>query len=135
MKNPEPSSEEARRRLQMIRQSRTAGEQRLVTALRALGLRCRTQIPVPGTRRKADLGFVRRKVAVFVDGCFWHVCPVHATWPKANAAWWRVKLTANRVRDRDTDRRLRKAGWTVVRFWEHENPTVAARRLARILTA
>jgi DNA mismatch endonuclease (patch repair protein) len=73
------------------------------------------------------------KVAVFVDGCFWHGCPAHATSPKANAEWWQAKLTANVERDRDTDRRLSKAGWTVVRIWEHEDPAVAAERVVALL--
>jgi DNA mismatch endonuclease (patch repair protein) len=80
-------------------------------------------------RRRADVIFPRVGVAVFVDGCFWHGCPEHASWPKANADWWREKIEANRARDRDTDRRLAEAGWTVVRVWEHEDPTTAADRV------
>eukprot|EP01133_Synstelium_polycarpum_P019814 gene19814-23735_t len=78
--------------------------------------------PVKGVRRRADLVFPRRKVAVFVDGCFWHSCPQHATFPKNNAQWWTDKLAANVVRDRDTDARLAEQGWTVIRVWEHEDP-------------
>jgi DNA mismatch endonuclease, patch repair protein len=59
-------------------------------------------------------------VAVYVDGCFWHSCPLHRTSPKANASWWSAKLEANRCRDADTDVRLAEAGWRVVRVWEHE---------------
>jgi DNA mismatch endonuclease (patch repair protein) len=70
---------------------------------------------------------------VVVDGCFWHGCPVHGTWPKANAAWWREKILGNVARDRDTDARLTQAGWTVLRFWEHEEPVGAARKMARIV--
>ncbi len=69
---------------------------------------------------------MRARVAVFVDGCFWHCCPVHGTSPKANADWWSAKLAANVRRDRDTDARLREEGWTVVRVWEHEDMAVAA---------
>jgi DNA mismatch endonuclease (patch repair protein) len=65
-------------------------------------------------------------VAVFVDGCFWHGCPEHATWPVHNAEFWREKIETNRLRDRDTDARFAAAGWTVVRVWEHENPESAA---------
>jgi DNA mismatch endonuclease (patch repair protein) len=82
-------------------------------------------------RRRADLVFSRAKVAVYIDGCFWHRCPRHATTPKANRAWWITKLDANVARDRDTDRRLREAGWVVVRVWEHENAEVAAGRVER----
>ncbi len=82
--------------------------------------------PLPGLRRRADLVFPRLRVAVFVDGCFWHACPEHTTAPRANAAWWSTKLAANVARDRDTDRRLVEAGWTVVRVWEHLSPDAAA---------
>jgi DNA mismatch endonuclease (patch repair protein) len=73
------------------------------------------------------------RVAVFVDGCFWHGCPSHATWPKNNAEFWREKIETNRLRDRDTDRRLSVAGWLVVRVWEHEDIDTAADRLERIV--
>lgn len=72
---------------------------------------------------------------MFVDGCFWHSCPVHATHPKANAGWWRAKLEATVRRDRDTDTRLAAAGWAVVRVWEHEPPAEAADRVAQAHTA
>jgi DNA mismatch endonuclease (patch repair protein) len=68
-------------------------------------------------------------VVVFVDGCFWHVCPEHGTWPKSNAAWWRAKLQANVERDRDTAQRLAAAGWRVIRVWEHEQPDSAFKRV------
>ena len=89
--------------------------------------------PVKGVRRRADLVFPRRKVAVFVDGCFWHSCPQHATFPKNNAQWWTDKLAANVVRDRDTDARLAEQAWTVIRIWEHEDPLVAAERVQKAL--
>ncbi|UXF67771.1 very short patch repair endonuclease [Rhodococcus qingshengii] len=89
--------------------------------------------PVKGVRRRADLVFPRRNVAVFVDGCFWHSCPQHATFPKNNAQWWTDKLAANVVRDRDTDARLAEQGWTVIRVWEHEDPLVAAERVQKAL--
>lgn len=69
--------------------------------------------------------FPRRRVAVFVDGCFWHSCPVHTSVPRANRAWWVEKLAGNVARDRDTDEHLRALGWTVLRFWEHEDPAAA----------
>jgi DNA mismatch endonuclease (patch repair protein) len=86
--------------------------------------------PLTGLRRRADLVFPRARVAVYIDGCFWHSCPQHATSPKNNAAWWTAKLEANKTRDADTDRRLEEAGWAVVRIWEHEDPAAAARRVA-----
>ena len=77
--------------------------------------------------------FPTQKVAVFVDGCFWHRCPAHATFPKANAEWWVDKLAANVRRDRETDSRLRARGWLVLRFWEHEDPDEAAVVVRRAL--
>ncbi|MFE3196223.1 very short patch repair endonuclease [Nocardia sp. NPDC059240] len=90
--------------------------------------------PLPGLRRRADLVFPRRKVAVYVDGCFWHSCPEHATRPKNNARWWAEKLAGNVARDRDTDTKLAAAGWTVVRVWEHESPESAAELVMAALT-
>ena len=66
---------------------------------------------------------------VFVDGCFWHGCPDHATWPTHNAEFWREKIETNRLRDRDTDERLADAGWEVVRIWEHEDPRDVAEQI------
>ncbi len=82
-----------------------------------------------GVRRRADLVFPKARVAVMVDGCFWHGCPEHATWPAHNAEFWREKIETNRRRDRDTDRLLIQAGWTVIRVWEHEDPSAAADRI------
>jgi DNA mismatch endonuclease (patch repair protein) len=96
-------------------------------------LRFRVDWPLPGTRRRADLAFVSAKVAVFVDGCFWHGCPRHGTWPKANGAWWRTKIEGNIRRDRNTDAILRKAGWKVLRFWEHDDSGRAARKIAKVV--
>lgn len=96
-----------------------------------MGLRYRVDYPVlEKPRRRADLAFTRARVAVFVDGCFWHGCPDHGTWPKRNAEFWRHKIETNRRRDRDTNERLRQKGWTVIRIWEHEDPTEAGSRVA-----
>jgi DNA mismatch endonuclease (patch repair protein) len=69
-------------------------------------------------------------VAVFIDGCFWHGCPDHGTWPKSNAGWWRDKIEQNRARDEATDAALANAGWLVVRAWEHEDPLAVAARVS-----
>ena len=119
----------------MERQPRrdTKPELALRRAAWRLGLRYRVDIaPIPG-RRRADLVFSRAKVAVYVDGCFWHSCPTHATIPKANREWWVAKLEANTRRDRDTDARLAEAGWAVVRVWEHEPVDKAARRVESVV--
>jgi DNA mismatch endonuclease, patch repair protein len=89
--------------------------------------------PLTGLRRRADLVFPRRRVAVYVDGCFWHRCPQHATSPRNNAQWWADKLAGNVARDRDTDARLFAAGWQVVRIWEHEDAVTAADRVVAAL--
>lgn len=108
----------------------TSTELALRRELHRLGLRYRVhRRPLPGVRREADVVFGPSRVAVFVDGCFWHGCPEHATWPRSNAEFWRTKIEGNRLRDADTDRRLIEAGWAVPRVWEHEDPAVAARRV------
>jgi len=107
----------------------TPCELALRAALRRHGLRYRVDWPLPGLRQRADVAFVSARVAVFVDGCFWHGCPRHGTWPKANAAWWREKIQANVRRDRRTTRALRAAGWRVLRFWEHQDLERAALRV------
>ncbi|MCL2849782.1 MAG: very short patch repair endonuclease [Micrococcales bacterium] len=114
----------------------TAPELALRRVLHAAGLRYRVGFAVPGQRRRTiDVAFTRAQVAVFVDGCFWHGCPDHGRQPQANASWWTTKLAANQARDRDTDRLLADAGWTVVRVWEHEDPAVAAQRIRLQLDA
>jgi len=100
------------------------------SAVHSLGLRYRVDWQLPGTRRRADLAFPRLKIAVMIDGCFWHGCPKHGTWPKANADWWREKILENVRRDRDTDWKLAGVGWKVLRFWEHEDPVAAAYAVA-----
>jgi DNA mismatch endonuclease (patch repair protein) len=77
--------------------------------------------------------FTRAKLAVFVDGCFWHGCPEHAGTPSANSSYWTPKLARNVARDRDTDRRLAALGWEVLRAWEHEDPNAVADRVERAL--
>ena len=107
----------------------TAPEKALRSELWRRGLRFRVDSKVVGPRQRVDIVFTRAKVAVFVDGCFWHRCPVHATEPKANRDWWHAKLAANVDRDRMTDEPLTAAGWLVIRGWEHEPPSTAADRI------
>ncbi|MCC6174089.1 MAG: DNA mismatch endonuclease Vsr [Chloroflexi bacterium] len=120
--------------MRSTRQSGTVAEQRIRTEFEAEGLRYQVdQRVLPGLRRRADFVFTAARIAIFVDGCFWHGCPEHATWPKANAAWWRTKIETNRARDRDTNRRLTGLGWTVIRIWEHEDSVAAARRVSDLV--
>jgi DNA mismatch endonuclease (patch repair protein) len=122
--------------MQATRQRDTPAEVALRSALHRLGLRFRVQRrPVAGLKRRADIVFAPARVAVFVDGCFWHGCPEHATWPKKNALWWREKIEGNRKRDADTDEQLAAAGWLSVRVWGHEKPAEAAERVADIVRA
>jgi DNA mismatch endonuclease, patch repair protein len=106
------------------------GEVALRHALYARGLRYRVSYPVPGApRRSIDIALTRRKVAVFLDGCYWHGCGIHGTQPKSNSEWWIEKFRANSQRDGDTDRLLQERGWTVVRIWEHEDLESAVNRV------
>lgn len=86
-------------------------------------------------RRVVDIVFGPKKVAVFVDGCFWHGCPEHGTSSKTNADFWRDKIETNKRRDADTDRRLQESGWTVIRVWEHEDAERAADQICEALEA
>src|SRR5438445_11107238 len=99
---PHASSDVVRRRMQVTPRRDTPCELALRSAAHRLGLRFRVDWQLPALRRRADLAFINARVAVFVDGCFWHGCPVHGTWPKTNAKWWRAKIEANRQRDADT---------------------------------
>lgn len=98
--------------------------------LHSRGLRYRVNVGnLPG---RPDIALTRARIAVFVDGCFWHGCPEHAVAPKANANWWRSKLDANVARDRRNDATLRESGWVVVRAWEHEDPVLVADGIERL---
>jgi DNA mismatch endonuclease (patch repair protein) len=122
----------------MSRQRRvgTTPELALRRLLHARGHRYRVAWPVPkAPRRSIDVAFVGRRLAVFVDGCFWHACPVHASNPRANAEWWAAKLRKNVQRDQETNELLYEAGWTVVRIWEHEHPEEALLRVELALAS
>jgi DNA mismatch endonuclease (patch repair protein) len=122
--------------MQRQRQKNTSAEVALRQELYALGLRYRLHVPLLSKpRRVADVVLVNARVAVFVDGCFWHGCPIHGTWPKQNAEYWRAKIIENQRRDADTDVRLENDGWKVVRLWSHEPAKQAARGIARVVKA
>ena len=128
------SSPGVRARMRANRSRDSKPELAVRSAVHAFGLRYRVDVrPVAGLRRKADLVFTRARVAVFVDGCFWHGCSAHHTVAETNAEFWAAKVARNRDRDRETDRLLAEAGWRVVRVWEHEDPVAAADRVRAIV--
>ncbi len=128
---PWASSEETAARMRAQLRRDTQPEIALRRKLHALGLRYRVNHPLPGIpRRRADLLFASSRVVVFVDGCFWHGCPQHGHIPKVNSWYWPDKIERNRLRDRDTDERLRALGWQSLRIWEHEVSQNAAARVA-----
>ncbi|MBI00178.1 MAG: very short patch repair endonuclease [Acidimicrobiaceae bacterium] len=122
------ASDEATRKKMLGNRSRDTKPEMLVRSLvHRRGLRYRvSQRPIANVRRTADLVFRRAKVAVNVDGCFWHGCEQHYKEPKTNTEYWRNKIDGNRRRDRETDELLTAAGWLVLRFWEHEDPAEVA---------
>lgn len=127
-----PLSPETSRRMARVRRKGTDPEIAVRKELFRRGLRYRVDYEVlKKPRRVADVALPRLKIAIFIDGCFWHGCPEHATWPKQNAEFWRQKIEANRRRDADTNSRLFDAGWTVLRFWEHQPPIDAAEAIAQ----
>src|SRR4051812_35681454 len=105
----------------------TKPELLLRSVLHKRGMRYRVAArPIPELRRTADLLFAGPRVAVFVDGCFWHGCPEHYRRPASNVEYWDAKVLRNVARDREVDKLLAEAGWTVVRVWEHEDPVAGA---------
>jgi DNA mismatch endonuclease, patch repair protein len=112
---------EASNRMRRQRERDTLPEIVVRRHLHRAGLRFRVAVPVPGrSRRSIDIAFTRLRIAVFVDGCFWHRCPAHGTSPRTNGEWWNAKLERNVERDLDTNSALVAAGWRVIRVWEHE---------------
>jgi len=129
------ASDAATRKKMIANRSRdTKPELRVRSLLHSRGLRYRVnQRPLPELRRTADIVFRKSRVAVFIDGCFWHGCPEHYRRPSTNPQYWSDKVEGNRRRDQETDNRLAAAGWTVLRVWEHENPGSVAREVERLV--
>lgn len=122
--------------MRRIRSRGTIPERTLGRLLWAKGVRYRKQVRCE--RVLTDFAVVARKLAVFVDGCFWHGCATHRVVPRANAAFWQEKLAANVRRDARQRRRLRDLGWTVFRIWEHEletRPKALERKVNAIVAA
>ena len=133
-KRPPLSSPAAGKRLIGQATRDTNPELTLRRELHARGLRYRVHLrPLHGFRREADIVFSRKKIAVFVDGCFWHGCAAHPRSSRANANWWASKIAENRARDSDTNERLTAEGWVVVRVWEHDDAVDAARRIHQLV--
>jgi DNA mismatch endonuclease, patch repair protein len=133
-KKPAPSSKAALARMKAAKPRDTAPEKALRSALHKKGLRYRVDArPAKELNRRADIVFRSAKVAVFVDGCFWHGCPKHGTQAKANAEFWRNKIAQNQKRDADTTLQLKKEGWKVIRVWEHEDFERAAKKIYNII--
>ncbi|HKZ24172.1 MAG TPA: very short patch repair endonuclease [Acidimicrobiia bacterium] len=127
---PPPSSQEVAARMRVTRQKDTPAELALRRELHRRGLRYRVDSSASSaTRARPDLSFPTERIAIFIDGCFWHSCPEHTTRPAANREWWEKKLAANIERDRRHDRELEATGWLVLRFWEHEDAINAADRV------
>ncbi|MBD1320573.1 very short patch repair endonuclease [Gordonia hankookensis] len=124
---PPASSESVRSRMSEQRRRDTAAELRVRRRLHARSVRFRVDVkPESDLRAKGDIVWRGLKLIVFIDGCFWHGCPEHATRPRANAEWWAEKLDNNVRRDRRTDADLSDRDWHVLRFWEHEDPNEVA---------
>ncbi len=124
------SSDAVRAVMQGNRSRDTKPELALRSAVHRLGLRYRVGVrPLSGLNRSADLVFRPTRVAVFLDGCYWHGCPDHHHTPRVNRPYWSAKIAGNIARDRDTDQQLEAAGWLVLRFWEHEDPGQCASKV------
>jgi DNA mismatch endonuclease (patch repair protein) len=131
---PKASTAAVRKRMQAVRQRDTSAEVLIRRSLYAQGVRYRVhRRPLPDLNRRADIVFVGRRVAVFIHGCFWHRCPKHGSTPCTNGHWWKEKLKENERRDRETVRLLRRARWRVLVVWEHEAPSIAVRRIMKVL--
>lgn len=132
---PRPKNEHVSTRMRGNRKFDSRAEIRIRAALHADGMRFRKHFPIRlGSKTvRPDAVFTRKRVAVFIDGCFWHCCPEHGTGPSFNSDYWRTKLARNVARDRAIDAALQREGWISVRIWEHEAADVAAHRVAGVL--
>ena len=133
---PPPTSAAVRDRFRRQGRRDTVPELAVRRRLHARGVRYRVDVrPCRETRARGDLVWKGRKLVVFVDGCFWHACPLCGHLPNRNGGWWAEKLAANTARDRRTDAVLTGLGWRVLRFWEHEDPDDVVDRICAALSA
>jgi DNA mismatch endonuclease, patch repair protein len=132
---PHPKDAHVSARMRRNRKVDSKPELLLRSALHAQGLRFRKNflIRFEDRRVRPDIVFTRQKVAIFVDGCFWHRCPEHGTNPQFNSSYWQTKLDRNVERDRQIDAALTAAGWTCLRVWEHEAPDAVVKRVLRLV--
>lgn len=127
---PPPSSAAASAVMRGNRKTDTRPEIALRSALHRRGRRFRKNVrPEPDINCRVDIVFRGLRLAIFVDGCFWHACPDHGTAPRTNSNYWRHKIASNAERDRANDELLTRRGWQVLRIWEHEPPAEAATRV------
>ncbi|WP_328413771.1 very short patch repair endonuclease [Streptomyces violaceus] len=134
---PTPPTPGRSRNMAAIKRRDTKPERIIRSLLHAAGKRYRVdyRLQLEGARPRPDIAFTRARVAVFVDGCFWHCCPEHGRQPGVNGGYWGPKLERNVARDRAADAALTAAGWSVIRVWEHEDPDKAAARIIAVLDA
>jgi DNA mismatch endonuclease (patch repair protein) len=132
---PHPTSEAVSQRMRANPRRDTKPEIALRSELHRLGLRFRKDLPLrlPDRVVRPDVVFTRARLAVFVDGCFWHCCPEHGNVPQANSAYWGPKLERNIMRDRVVDAGLVAEGWRVLRLWEHDLPERMAAEIRALL--
>jgi len=133
---PQPTNADVSRRMRRNPRRDTGPELALRSELHRRGLRFRKDLPLrlPSRVVRPDIVFTRSRVVIFVDGCFWHACPIHGNQPRANTDYWGPKLARNVARDRVVDESLKAAGWRVVRSWEHEEPSEVADRVLVMLS-
>ena len=136
-RQPRPMNQGRSNNMRAIRRRDTKPETELRSQLHRLGYRFRKdlRLDLPDRRVRPDIVFTRKRVAVFVDGCFWHCCPEHGRQPSVNGWYWQPKLQRNVKRDRAADDALRAAGWSVLRVWEHTPVEEATGQVQALLRA
>jgi DNA mismatch endonuclease (patch repair protein) len=133
--DPAPSSAGVSAVMRANKRENTKAEARVRSALHRRGYRFRKHLPIPAQELsvRPDVVFTRQRLAVFVDGCFWHGCPTHGNMPRANSTYWRWKLARNKLRDAAVDNALLQSDWKVLRIWEHIPPDEAVEAIASAL--